>query len=218
MRRSTFVGEPVTYGAIGGTLAPDLLAYPPAGYRADEHAVRLGSGAERFAIASSSLMTWGVQRGSGIEVHRRALRAPATQYTGLVFDADGTPVGRAARAAGRGALRPRRLPVHHRRDDRDAEAAPVAARRSPRRCASSTSSTSPAASASPTAPCPAIPRAARRPSSSSTATTTRSGSSIRSFSRPSTAFYRLAAPVLRSAQKRYTKRYLRALHPVAAAV
>ncbi len=28
-RRSTFTDQSVTYGAIGATLAPDLLRYPP---------------------------------------------------------------------------------------------------------------------------------------------------------------------------------------------
>jgi hypothetical protein len=43
-RRSTFTDQSVTYGAIGATLAPDLLRYPPAGYRPAEDSVRLGSG------------------------------------------------------------------------------------------------------------------------------------------------------------------------------
>ena len=30
-RRSTFTDQSVTYGAIGATLAPDLLRYPPPG-------------------------------------------------------------------------------------------------------------------------------------------------------------------------------------------
>ena len=39
-RRSTFTDQSVTYGAIGATLAPDLLRYPPAGYRPAEDSVR----------------------------------------------------------------------------------------------------------------------------------------------------------------------------------
>ena len=39
---------------------------------------------------------------------------------------------------------------------------------------------------------------------------------IRSFSRASTWYYRLAWPVLRFQQAKFTKLYLRALHPVGA--
>ena len=67
-RRSTFTDQSVTYGAIGATLAPDLLRYPPAGYRPAEDTVRLGSGADRFERAAEALMTWGIQRGVGFDV------------------------------------------------------------------------------------------------------------------------------------------------------
>ena len=67
-RRSTFTDQSVTYGAIGATLAPDLLRYPPEGYRPAEDSVRLGSGVERFERAAESLTTWGIQRGAGFEV------------------------------------------------------------------------------------------------------------------------------------------------------
>ena len=40
--------------------------------------------------------------------------------------------------------------------------------------------------------------------------------SIRAFSRPSTWKYRLVWPFLRLQQNRFTKRYLKALHPVGA--
>jgi len=90
MRRSTFTDASVTYGAIGGTLAPDLMIYPPKGHRPSENAVRLGSGEERFRVATDLLMSWGVQRGSGMEV--TDLEAgTGVQYTGIVFDEDGTP-------------------------------------------------------------------------------------------------------------------------------
>ncbi len=90
MRRATFTDLAVTYGAIGGTLAPDLLSYPPTGYRPLVRTVRLGSGDERFKLASSSLMTWGVQRGSGIVVADLET-GTGQQYTGIVFSDDGTP-------------------------------------------------------------------------------------------------------------------------------
>ncbi|GAA3864612.1 hypothetical protein GCM10022381_05570 [Leifsonia kafniensis] len=90
MRRATFTDASVTYGAIGGTLAPDLMIYPPKGHRPAEHTVRLGSGDERFRIASASLMSWGVQRGSGMEVTDLEI-GTGMQYAGIVFDEDGTP-------------------------------------------------------------------------------------------------------------------------------
>ena len=68
MRRSTYTATAVTYGSVGGTQAVDLMTYPPEGYRPAEASARLGSGDERFEQAVALLMTWGVQRGSGIEV------------------------------------------------------------------------------------------------------------------------------------------------------
>ncbi|MCK8609487.1 DUF1990 family protein [Agromyces sp. C10] len=90
-RRSTFTDQSVTYGAIGATLDPDLLRYPPAGFRPAEDSVKLGSGRERFDRAAEELMTWGVQKGAGFEV---AEVAPGTgaQYTGIAYDADGSPL------------------------------------------------------------------------------------------------------------------------------
>jgi len=90
-RRSTFTDQSVTYGAIGATLAPDLLRYPPAGYRPAEDAVRLGSGAERFERAAEALMTWGIQKGAGFEVTEISAGTGA-QYPGIVYDADGAPL------------------------------------------------------------------------------------------------------------------------------
>jgi uncharacterized protein (UPF0548 family) len=90
-RRSTFTDQSVTYGAIGATLAPDLLRYPPDGYRPAEDSVRLGSGAERFERASESLMTWGIQRGAGFTVAEISAGTGA-QYPGIVYDAEGLPL------------------------------------------------------------------------------------------------------------------------------
>ncbi|MCD2441966.1 DUF1990 domain-containing protein [Agromyces sp. SYSU K20354] len=90
-RRSTFTDQSVTYGAIGATLAPDLLRYPPEGYRPAEDSVRLGSGSERFERAAESLMTWGVQRGAGFEVVDVSAGTGA-QYPGIVYGGDGAPL------------------------------------------------------------------------------------------------------------------------------
>ena len=90
-RRSTFTDQSVTYGAIGATLAPDLLRYPPTGYRPAEDSVRLGSGADRFERAAEALMTWGVQRGAGFEVVDIS-EGTGAQYPGIVYDAEGAPL------------------------------------------------------------------------------------------------------------------------------
>jgi uncharacterized protein (UPF0548 family) len=88
--RETFTGSGVTYGAIGGTLAPDLLQYPPPGTHPTESTVRLGSGDERFRRAAAALMTWGVQRGSGLEV-TEVQPGTGVEYRGIIFNEDGTP-------------------------------------------------------------------------------------------------------------------------------
>ncbi|MBM7504639.1 DUF1990 family protein [Agromyces aurantiacus] len=90
-RRSTFTDQSVTYGAIGATLDPDLLRYPPAGFRPAEDAVKLGSGRERFDRAAEELMTWGIQKGAGFEVIDVSPGTGA-QYTGIAYGPDGAPL------------------------------------------------------------------------------------------------------------------------------
>lgn len=90
-RRSSFTDQSVTYGAIGSTLAPDLLRYPPTGYRPAEDSVKIGSGRERFDKAAEELMTWAVQRGAGFEV-TDVSSGTGTQYTGVVYDPEGAPL------------------------------------------------------------------------------------------------------------------------------
>jgi uncharacterized protein (UPF0548 family) len=97
-RRSTFTDQSVTYGAIGATLDPEFLRYPPEGFRPAEDSVKLGSGAERFERAAEQLMTWGVQQGSGFTVTDVAAGTGA-QYTGIAFDAEGAPIGAQDKAA-----------------------------------------------------------------------------------------------------------------------
>ena len=84
----------VSYGAIGATKAPDLMMFPPEGFRPFEQRTRIGHGVARWEYAWQSTMTWGIQRKSGIKV--RLAQAPAEvaegTYTPVVFDAAGTPV------------------------------------------------------------------------------------------------------------------------------
>jgi uncharacterized protein (UPF0548 family) len=94
MDPGTIWQTPVTYGAIGGTQAKDLMQYPPKGFRPVERRIRIGHGQARWEHAWLETMTWGIQKRSGITVH--ALEAPAEvtagTYVPVAFDADGTPV------------------------------------------------------------------------------------------------------------------------------
>ncbi len=90
MRRATFSDVPVTYAAVGATQSGELMKYPPVGFKPFETAVRLGSGTERFETATAQVMTWQVQSGAGFvidDIHE----GTGVQYTGVVFDDDGTP-------------------------------------------------------------------------------------------------------------------------------
>lgn len=90
MRRATFSDEPVDYAAVGATQSNELMRYPPIGFQPFQTAVRLGSGTERFELATAQVMTWQVQAGAGFvidDVHE----GTGVQYTGVVFDDDGTP-------------------------------------------------------------------------------------------------------------------------------
>jgi uncharacterized protein (UPF0548 family) len=84
----------VSYGAVGATQAPDLLQYPPAGYRPLERRARIGHGRERFRWASTAILTWGVQRGSGFRVETQQTPGYVSEltYTPVFFDPSGAPL------------------------------------------------------------------------------------------------------------------------------
>jgi uncharacterized protein (UPF0548 family) len=86
--------QPVSYAAVGATQAPDLLQYPPTGFRPIERRVRVGHGDSRWEYAWTQLFTWGVQRLSGmrIEVSDTPGEVTALTYTPVEFDDRGTPV------------------------------------------------------------------------------------------------------------------------------
>jgi uncharacterized protein (UPF0548 family) len=215
MRRATFTDTAVTYASIGGTLAPDLLRYPPKGYRPLERAVRLGSGLDRFQLASKSLMTWGVQRGSGMTV-TDLLSSTGEQYTGLVFDADGQ------------AAREQKTPENEATFGEDGTAYIVNGM-----SAHLSVAAGPFTVDAPVRVVYVIDEPDRvgfaygtmvgHPASGeeSFIVDHRDDDSvwltIRAFSRPSTRLYWLAWPVVRLQQLKFTKRYLRALHPIGAA-
>lgn len=89
-RRESFVGHTVVYAAVGASNAPDLLRFPPEGATPFAEELRLGSGPDRFLLASSVLMTWGAQRAHGIDVIEVA-EGDGGQYSGVTFDASGVP-------------------------------------------------------------------------------------------------------------------------------
>ena len=95
-RRRTAVQTPgagLNYTAIGATTSPEVVSFPPAGFRAAEHRHRVGSGQRRFDLAGRSLMTWGVLRGAGFDIEDITAepRAVSPRATGPLFLDDGTP-------------------------------------------------------------------------------------------------------------------------------
>jgi uncharacterized protein (UPF0548 family) len=211
MRRSTFTDRPVTYGAIGGTSAADLLYYPPKGYRPMERSVRLGSGEERFETAVAALMTWGVQRGSGILV-TDVTEGTGVQYEGIEFNADGSPRG----------MREHRVEEDVFADDgspyiRNGMTAVLKMPFGPFKVSA------------PIRVVYVVEEADRRGFAYGTLeghpvegeeaflVEYRDDGTVwfvvRSFSRPASGFYRLAAPILALVQRSFTKRYLRSLLP-----
>ena len=214
MRRSTFTESAVTYGAIGGTLAPDLMTYPPRGYRPIEVAVRLGSGEDRFQAATKLLMTWGVQRGSGMAVKDLGT-GTGVQYTGVEFQADGSPKTDAVTTIAEDTFAEDGTPyivngmtaeltIHVRPFTFTAPVRVVYVIAEPARVGF------------------AYGTMAGHPESGEESFIVDKRDddsvwlSIRAFSRPSTWYYRLAWPVLRFQQAKFTKLYLKALHPVGA--
>ncbi|MDH6237182.1 DUF1990 domain-containing protein [Cryobacterium sp. CG_9.6] len=213
MRRSTFTDAAVTYGAIGGTLAPDLMQYPPKGHRPLERSVRLGSGDERFHVASKLLMTWGVQRGSGMRVTDLE-NGTGVQYVPVEFEADGTPIP-ARPVTGEAVFAEDGTPyiMNGMTAQLEVHVGPLRVK-------------------APVRVVYVIDEANRvgfaygtmkgHPASGeeSFVVEKRDDDSVwfilRAFSRPSTWYFRLASPFLRLQQKRFTRRYLTSLHPVGA--
>ena len=202
----------LTYAAVGATQAPDLLYFPPRGFRPIERRARLGSGTARFETAAAKLMAWGVQRGAGIGVGDVRPPAPTdTDYAGLVYDDFGAPL--AARSA-------------HPEQAYGEDGTPLVSAgttavlatsvlglrfRAPVRVVYLVNEPGRIGFAYGTLP--------GHPASGEESFVVEHLSDdsvwivVRAFSRPSTWFYRLGYPVLRIMQARTTKRYLRALMP-----
>ncbi len=215
MRRATFTDAAVSYGAIGGTLAPDLLRYPPAGYRPIEKTIRLGSGDERFQTATDLMMTWGIHRGADIAISDIS-SGTGRQYVGLSFDADGVPLAD--------------QPEHLIEQKFSADGTPYISAgmtamqkisylglrfEAPIRIVFVVEETDRVGFGAGTLPGHPLSGeesfiVERRVDGSVWLT-------IRILARPATWYYRLAGPLVRRVQKTYISRFLRALHPVAAA-
>ena len=210
--RSTHSGQALTYAAIGASQADDLLYYPPKGFRPFEARARLGSGDDRFASAAEAILTWGVQRGSGMTVENIELPVSTdTDYAGLVYDASGQPIA------------PRQLDEGHvYTEDGTPHVAPGVTAdlivhvfgvrfTAPVRVVSVTTDAHRVGFAYGT-----LPGHPETGEESFMVEQHDDGSVwivIRSFSHPSTWYYRLAAPLLRWQQRAATKKYLRALLP-----
>lgn len=92
--RTPLAEHAVTYGAVGGTRAADLLEYPPAGFRPLERRAIIGHGDERWEWAWSQTLSWGIQRRSGmrVAVERAPAAAADLSYQPVGFDDSGQPV------------------------------------------------------------------------------------------------------------------------------
>ena len=214
--RRTSSGVPLTYASVGATKAADLLAYPPQGYRPMERRVRLGSGEQCFAAAASKLLTWGVQRGAGIEVEDIRLPAPSdTDYAGLLYDEAGSAVGTRV-AHPEQTYGPDGTPQVVAGATADLRLRAFGATfRAPVRVVYEVSEPGRVGFAYGTLP--------GHPASGEESFVVEHYQDdsvwfvLRAFSRPSTWYYRLAGPVVRLMQARITRRYLRALSPASGA-
>lgn len=85
---------PVTYAAVGGTKAADLMIYPPKGYRPYEKRVRIGHGPTRWDFAWAGTLSWVIQKNSGfiVDVAETPDEVTDLTYTPVGFDAEGNPV------------------------------------------------------------------------------------------------------------------------------
>lgn len=169
----------LTYRHVGSTRREDLLGHPPAGYRPIERRIVLGRGAALFERAADEVLTFGIQRRSGLR---------PVSGAGL---ADGS---RAVRVGDRGVLRlgPLRLPL---------EVVDVVDEPRRRGFAYGTRRGHPESGEE------LFLVEHRRDDSVELL--------IRAFSRPAHPVLRLGSPLLLVLQERYTRRYERALLPLA---
>lgn len=86
MTRTALWQRPVSYAAVGATQAPDLMQFPPEGYRPIERRARIGHGDERFEFAWVAAMSWGIQEKSGFRIRHSA----GPEKHDVLYGPDGT--------------------------------------------------------------------------------------------------------------------------------
>lgn len=91
MRRGSFQDGTVDYAAVGATQAADLMGYPPEKSVPAEASWRIGSGETRFASSADALLAWSALRGAGLDL-ADVRPAAGPMYSGVSFDAEGTPL------------------------------------------------------------------------------------------------------------------------------
>ncbi|CAN7292519.1 DUF1990 family protein [Microbacterium sp. LjRoot45] len=91
MRRGSFQDGTVDYAAVGATQAADLMGYPPERSLPAEASWRIGSGEARFETSADTLLSWAALRGAGLTVSD-VRPASGPMYSGVSFDAEGTPL------------------------------------------------------------------------------------------------------------------------------
>lgn len=91
MRRRTFQDETVSYAAVGGTSATDLMKHPPEKSIPAEGSWRIGSGEDRFKSSSEALLTWTAQKAANLTLEEFRFSREAS-YAGVAFDAEGKPI------------------------------------------------------------------------------------------------------------------------------
>lgn len=94
MERPSSWQQTVTYGAVGGTKAADLLTFPPPGFRPFERRSRIGHGTARWEYACQCVLTWGIQRNSGFRVRLEETPIEVTEgtYNPVTFSPSGEPL------------------------------------------------------------------------------------------------------------------------------
>jgi len=86
--------RPVTYANVGATQSSDLLNASPAGYRPFRQRTRIGHGDARWDYAWTTVMSWGIQRNSGFRIAVADVPAAVSDqtYVPVAFDESGAPV------------------------------------------------------------------------------------------------------------------------------
>lgn len=69
-RRSSFSEASVSYAAVGASLAPDVLNFPPPGFRSAHTRQHLGSGQERFDASVDGLLSWRMIDAAGFNLEQ----------------------------------------------------------------------------------------------------------------------------------------------------